>query len=555
MEDHILEYWQAIQEGTENVGKWVRLLYAKIVASLEDGTYIFDGQKAARAIRFVERYIRHNKGPLAPKRLKLSLWQKAFLSILYGVVDQDGYRHFREVLLVVGRKMGKTLLAAAIMAYEAYLDGEFGSEIYCVAPKLEQSDLVYAAFEFSMEQSPELKRRTEKRKRGYNIPSKNATVRKVAFSEKKADGFSPMLTVCDELAAWPAQRGLRQYEVMVSGTGARNEPITLGISSSGYVDDGIYDELFKRGTRFLQGDGRETRLLPVLYTIDDIELWDDLEELRKSLPGLGVSVKETFIRDQIEIARESLSKKAEFLTKFCNIKQNSSQAWLPSHVVTAAGGEPLSLDTFRSSYCVVGIDLSQTRDLTACVAIIERDGELYVFAQFFLPSGRLEAAIARDGIPYDIYVERGLLTLSGDNFVDYKDCYNWVTNLVQDYEILPLKIGYDRYSAQYLVNDLKAFGFQTDDVYQGDNLWPVIEETRGLIEDGKVHIGDNDLLKIHLLNSAVQMNIQRGRGRLVKVAATEHIDGAAALLDAMTVRQKWAGEIGEQLRNKRERTA
>lgn len=555
MEDHILEYWQAIQEGTENVGKWVRLLYAKIVASLEDGTYIFDGQKAARAIRFVERYIRHNKGPLAPKRLKLSLWQKAFLSILYGVVDQDGYRQFREVLLVVGRKMGKTLLAAAIMAYEAYLDGEFGSEIYCVAPKLEQSDLVYAAFEFSMEQSPELKRRTEKRKRGYNIPSKNATVRKVAFSEKKADGFSPMLTVCDELAAWPAQRGLRQYEVMVSGTGARNEPITLGISSSGYVDDGIYDELFKRGTRFLQGDSRETRLLPVLYTIDDIELWDDLEELRKSLPGLGVSVKETFIRDQIEIARESLSKKAEFLTKFCNIKQNSSQAWLPSHVVTAAGGEPLSLDTFRSSYCVVGIDLSQTRDLTACVAIIERDGELYVFAQFFLPSGRLEAAIARDGIPYDIYVERGLLTLSGDNFVDYKDCYNWVTNLVQDYEILPLKIGYDRYSAQYLVNDLKAYGFQTDDVYQGDNLWPVIEETRGLIEDGKVHIGDNDLLKIHLLNSAVQMNIQRGRGRLVKVAATEHIDGAAALLDAMTVRQKWAGDIGEQLRNKRERTA
>ena len=555
MENHILEYWQAIQKGTESVGKWVRLLYEKIVAGMEDGTYIFDVQKAARAIRFIERYIRHNKGPLAPKRLKLSLWQKAFLSILYGVVDQDGYRQFREVLLVVGRKMGKTLLAAAIMAYEAYLDGEFGSEIYCVAPKLEQSDLVYAAFEFSMEQSPELKRRTEKRKRGYNIPSKNATVRKVAFSEKKADGFSPMLTVCDELAAWPAQRGLRQYEVMVSGTGARNEPITLGISSSGYVDDGIYDELFKRGTRFLQGDSRETRLLPVLYTIDDIELWDDLEELRKSLPGLGVSVKETFIRDQIEIARESLSKKAEFLTKFCNIKQNSSQAWLPSHVVTAAGGEPLSLDNFRSSYCVVGIDLSQTRDLTACVAVIERDGELYVFAQFFLPAGRLDAAIARDGIPYDIYVERGLLTLSGDNFVDYKDCYNWVTNLVEDYEILPLKIGYDRYSAQYLVNDLKAYGFQTDDVYQGDNLWPVIEETRGLIEDGKVHIGDNDLLKIHLLNSAVQMNIQRGRGRLVKVAATEHIDGAAALLDAMTVRQKWAGEIGEQLRNKRERTA
>ena len=553
MENHILAYYQAIQDGTEVVGKWVRLLYERIVADLEAGRYLFDPQKAARAIRFVERFIRHNKGPLAPKRLKLSLWQKAFFSVLYGCVDAQGLRIYREVLLVVGRKMGKTLLAAAILAYEAYLDGEFGSEIYCVAPKLDQSDLVYAAFEFSMQRSPELAKRTEKRKRGYNIPSTNTTVRKVAFSEKKADGYSPMLTVCDELAAWPAQRGLRQYEVMVSGTGARQEPITLGISSSGYVDEGIYDELFKRGTRFLNGDSREKRLLTVLYTIDDINRWDDLQELRKSLPGLGVSVSEDFILGQIDIAQESLSKKAEFLTKFCNIKQNSSQAWLPAHVVEAASGAPLRLEDFRSSYCVVGIDLSQTRDLTAAVAVIEREGELYVFAQFFLPAGRLEECIARDGLPYDIYVERGLLTLSGESFVDYMDFYCWVVSLVEKYDVLPLNVGYDRYSAQYLVNDLKTYGFQTDDVYQGDNLWPVIEETRGMIEEGRVHIGDNDLLKVHLLNSAIQMNVQRGRGRLVKVAVGEHIDGAAALLDAMTVRQKWAAEIGAQLKNLRKK--
>lgn len=553
MKDYIREYHQAIQAGTVTVGKWIRLLYERVVSDLDTGAYRLDVAKADRAIRFIERFMRHNKGPLAPRRLKLQLWQKAFLTILYGCVDAQGLRIYREVLLVVGRKMGKTLLAAAILAYEAYLDGEYGSEIYCVAPKLDQSDLVYAAFEFSMQQSPELRKRTEKRKRGYNIPSTNTTVRKVAFSEKKADGYSPMLTVCDELAAWPAARGLKQWEVFVSGTGARLEPITLGISSAGYVDEGIYDELVRRGTRFLNGDSRERRLLPVLYMIDDVNRWDDLEELRKSLPGMGVSVSEEFVRDQIEIARESLSKKAEFLTKFCNIKQNSSQAWLPAHVVEATSGAHLRLEDFRSSYCVVGIDLSQTRDLTAVVAVIERKEELYVFAQFFLPKGRLEDCIARDGLPYDIYVERGLLTLSGENYVDYKDCYDWVVRLVREYEILPLKIGYDRYSAQYLVDDLKTFGCQTDDVFQGDNLWPVIEETRGLIEDGKVHIGDNDLLKVHLLNSAIQMNAQRGRGRLVKVAINEHIDGAAALLDAMTVRQKWAGEIGGQLKNKREK--
>lgn len=552
MENYIFAYYQGIRDGSITVGKWVRLLYERIVSGIDDGSYRFDIKKADRAIRFIEKFMRHNKGPLAPGFLKLALWEKAFISVLFGILDDTGRRLFREVLLVVGRKCGKTLLCSAIITYEAYLDGEFGSEIYCVAPKLDQSDLVYAAYEFTMERTPEFAKRTQKRKTGYLIPSTNATIRKIAFSEKKADGYSPALTVADELASWPAARGLRQYEVMVSGTGAREEPITLGISSSGYVDDGIYDELFKRGTRFLNGDSREKRLLPVLYTIDDLDKWDDINELRKSLPGLGISVSVDFILSQIDIANESLSKKAEFLTKFCNIKQNASQAWLPAQVVNKASGDHLELADFRSSYCVVGIDLSQTRDLTAAVAVIERGGELYVFAQFFLPRNRLAEATARDGIPYAIYAQRGLLTLSGENYVDYKDCFAWCKALVEEYEILPLWIGYDRYSAQYLINDLKTYGFHVDDVYQGDNLWPVIEETRGLLEDGKIHIGDNDLLKIHLLNSAVKMNTERGRGKLVKITPNDHIDGVAALLDGLTVRQKWAGEIGERLKNEDE---
>ena len=120
---------------------------------------------------------------------------------------------------------------------------------------------------------------------------------------------------------------------------------------------------------------------------------------------------------------------------------------------------------------------------------------------------------------------------------------------MEEFEILPLKVGYDRYSAQYLVQDMEAYGFQMDDVYQGENLYPVIQEMQGLLEDHMLHIGSNDLLKIHLLNSAVKVSTERGRGKLVKLSPNDHIDGTAALLDALTVRQKWYGEIGEQLRN------
>ena len=548
--NYILSYYQQINDGQIVVGQWVSLFYERIITGIEDKTYVFNQQKANRAIKFIETFCRHNKGKLAPKPFKLSLWEKAFISCLFGIVDKKGKRQFREVALFVGRKCGKTLLAAAIMSYVTYVDGEFGSEIYCVAPKLDQADLVYSAFEFTKDKNPDLAKRTRKRKNDYIIDSTNTTVKKIAFNEKKADGYSPMLTVADEMSSWPAERGLKQWEVMTSGTGARSEPITLAISSGGYVNDGIYDELFKRGTRFLKGEGADQRLLPLFYTIDDIEKWDDINELRKSIPGLGESVTIQFILDEINVARDSLSKKTEFLCKYCNLKQNSSQAWLDTKTIGKCFGEHLELEDFRSSYCVAGIDLSQTTDLTAATIIIERDGQLYVFAKFWLPAEKIDDAIAKDGVPYNLYIKRGLLEPSGDNFIDYHDCYQWLVDMIEKYEILPLKVGYDRYSAQYLVQDLKTYGFQTDDVYQGDNLWGVLQEMEGLFKDGIVHMGDNDLLKIHLLNSAIKMNAERGRGRLIKLSPKDHIDGCAALSDAFCVRQKWFNEIGDRLANR-----
>lgn len=548
-ENFLLAYYQQIEDGSVTVGRWIRLLYEWLIAGIERGDFYFNQRKANRAIKFFEAFVRHNKGKLAPGRLKLELFQKAALSAIYGIVDEDGLRQFKEIAWFEGRKQGKTLIASGAISYTAYADGEFGSEIYCVAPKLDQSDLVFSAFEFTKDKNPELLKRTKKRKTDYILPATNTTIKKIAFNEKKADGYNPMLTVCDEISSWPGDRGLKQYEVMVSGTGARKEPITLSISSGGYVNEGIYDELFKRGTRVLLGDSNEKHFLPIFYTIDDPNKWDDINELRKSLPGLGVTVPYQFILDEIEIARESLSKKTEFLTKYCCIKQSSSQAWLPAHIVEAASGEPLRLEDFRNSYAIAGLDLSRTTDLTAAVVLIQRAGHIYAFAKFWLPGEKIQEAAARDGLPYDLYIKRGLLEPSGDNFVDYKDCYRWFTQLIEEYQIYPLMVGYDRYSAQYLIQDLKAYGFQTDDVFQGFNMTPAINMTEGMLRDGTLHIGDNDLLKVHLLDSALKRDNDTERSKLVKLRKYGHIDGTAALLDAMIVRDKWWSELGDRLIN------
>ena len=547
MTSPIVDYQEAIESGAVTVGRWVRLFYAYVVSGLLEKRFFYDPRKANRAIRFIENFCHHCEG--RDDLLKLELWQKALVAVIFGVVDVDGNRQFREVLLVVGRKNGKSLLAAAIIACALITDGEYGAKIYCVAPKLAQADIVYSAFWQTVRKEPELAAMIRARKSDYYLEETNSSVMKIAFNSKKSDGFNPHVTVCDEIASWPGEKGLRQYEVMTSAGGARRQPLTLSVTTAGYENEGIYDELMKRSTSLLMGTSSETRLAAFLYMIDDVAKWDDLEELRKSNPNLGVSISEDYLREQIRIAYGSLSKKAEFLTKHCNIKQNSAVAWLSGPDIEALCGEALDLKQFRHCYCVGGIDLSRTTDLTACVVVIEKGGKLYVFAHFFLPRNKLQEASDRDELPYGLYAQQGILTLSGENFVDYRDCYNWFVKLIREYQIYPLKIGYDRYSSQYLVQDLATYGFHMDDVNQGYNLTPVIHETEGLILDETIRIGDNTLLKVHLCNSALQKDNQTERCKLIKINAVDRIDGCAALLDAMTVRQKGYKDIGAQLKN------
>lgn len=549
MNNYILEYYQGIKDGSIIVGKWVRLWYEYLITGLQEKKFFYSARHARAAILFIETFMHHSEGALAPGLLKLELWQKAIVSTIFGILDKNGYRQFREIIIICGRKNGKSLFMSAISEYMAYCD-DYGGQIYYAAPKLQQAQICFNAFWQAVQQEKELNDRARKRRTDIYIADRNTTVQPLAFNARKSDGFNVNLCIADEISSWSGPNGIKFYEVIRSSFGARRQPMLLSISTAGYETGGIYDELIKRGTRVLLGGSRETRLAPILYMIDDIEKWNDINELAKANPNLGVSVSVDYMIEEIAIAEESLTKKAEFLAKYCNVKQNSSQAWLTTKdIEKCCSDEEFTPDMFRSSYCVGGIDLSQTTDLTACCAVIEKGGELYVLSKFFLPAEKIEEASARDGLPYDIYVKRGLLQLSGDNFIDYNDCYKWFTDLVEQYEIYPLQIGYDKYCAQYLRQQCETYGFHMDSVFQGENLTPVIREVEGQIKNGIVHIGNNDLLKIHFLNSALKVNSESARVKLIKLNATSHIDGMAAVLDAFTVRQKWYGEIGQQLKN------
>ncbi len=551
--NYIYIYYQQIKDGSVTVGQWIERWYEIVVHGLENKSWYFDQHKANRAIAFIQQYCRHHEGVLAPQLITLEVWQKALISVLFGVVDGDGLRQFRECLVVVGRKNGKTLLDAAIACYMMVADGEFGGRAYFTATKLDQARLAYEAFYQMIKRDPRLCQLAKKRRTDVYFADTNCSAMPIAFSEKKNDGLNPSFVSLDELASWHGAAGLKCYEVFKSALGSRKQPLMFGITTAGYEIDGIYDELIKRATALLKGTSKETRFAPFLYMIDDIEKWNDIEEVKKANPNLGVSVSVDYILEEIIIAETSLSKRAEFICKNCCLKRSSSMAWFDSRLVDGLFGCQYTLEDFRGTYCLGGLDLSQCRDLTSACVLIQRGGVIYIFAHFWLPRERLADAIAEDDVPYEIMIDKGFLSLSGDSYVDYHDVYNWFTMLVEEYQIYPLVIGYDRYSAQYLIQDLERYGFHMESVFQGFNLSGIEDNLEGMMADGTIKAGnENSLLKIHFADAAQQIESStsvHSRKKLVKISKNAHVDGVAGVLDALCMRQNHWAELADRLAN------
>ncbi|MCL2248666.1 MAG: terminase large subunit [Oscillospiraceae bacterium] len=548
-DNYIFEYHAKLKSGEITAGKWIKKVYAHLAKNIKSGQYLFNANFANASIQFIETMCHHSQG--RNDLLKLELWQKAMISAIFGIVDADGLRVFREIIVIIGKKNGKSLLAAAILALMTFFDGEYGAQSFCVAPKLEQTDAVYKCFHEMTKSSETLQSYSLKRRSDIYVPSLNSYVKPLAFNYKKADGFNPHCVVNDELGAWIGDGGIKQYKALKSGSGARKQPLIFNITTAGYANDGIYDDLVLRSTRFLKGGSNEVRLLPFLYMIDDEKKWNDIDELKKANPNMGVSVPESYFREEMAVAEISPAMMSEYLTKYCNIKQNSSVAWLTTGAIQKAWklGAGKKLEDFKGCSAVGGLDLSKTTALTSSAAQIERKGKIYSFTQFFMPEDKVAILQEVDGVRYDKYIREGILTVSGKSQVNYKDVLNWFLWLRDEYKIYFPKIGYDRYSAGYLVNDLISAGFDVDDVIQGTNLMPVIDEFEGIINDGKFAIVDNDLLAIHFLNTAMKQDGLTRRFRPVQIAQRAKIDGFVSNICAMTVRQKHYEEIKYYLSN------
>lgn len=543
------EYKERILSGEDVVGKWMLLNLQYVEKGLANGDFFYDSKRAELKIQYIENFCSHVEGKTS--KLILEPWEKYYIACMFGLVDKNGTRQFKEFPTIMGRKNGKSLLGAAIESAVGFTESEAGMQIYNIAPKLDQAKIIYNTLFQMIEKMPSLANRVKRRRTDIYYPKKNCRWIPLAFSSKKSDGFNPYCTIFDEFAAWEGEAGKKMYDVMLSAGGARKAPLYLPLSTANYIDDGLYDELFVRGTSILLGTSTEKRMLPFFYMIDDIEKWDEMDEIRKAMPNLGVSVSYQYIEDEIVKAHNSMSYRSEFITKYCNIKQNSVEALFSAKDIDKTKCDRLRFEDFHGMWGVGGIDLSQTTDLTAASVVIRVDGKDYVFTHFWLPTNKIDELEERDKIPYRKFISLGFMSPSGENFVKYEDVSQWFERLRKQYKIYCVVVGYDRYSSQYLVDEMEKHGYKMDDVLQGTNLTPVINEFTGYVRDGTVMTGTNGLLQTHMSCVALKKVAEDNRVRMVKVDQRKHIDGYASVIDAYCVRQKWWETYKYRLENKR----
>lgn len=531
-------YLKAIHEGKAVVSEPVRMVYERLEAEQADKSckYRFDLKLGLHAIEFIETFCRHYEGELAGQLVKLDLWQKAFIQTLFGWVEKKTkLRRFREFLLLVARKNGKSMLSACIMVYMLVADGEAGAQCVSIATKYDQAAIVYKTARKIIEQDPELEALVRPIVGGMEFKLTNSTMKALASKSKTLDGLNLHYCSCDELHA---QEDRNLYDVTKQGMKARKQPIYGSITTAGFAREGIYDSMFEYALSVANGTVVDDRFLPMLYMLDDREEWTKPEAWQKANPGLGTIKSKQQLSDDVERAKNDPSYLPTLLVKDFNIQESAASAWLPFSVLK---NEEVAPDEYlNKTYAIGGCDLSATTDLTCATLLIKRpkDPKFYVLQQYFLPKSRVEQieTQGRKEAPYRLWAKQGHLTLCDTATVDYNAVTEWFVKMVQERDIRPLWVCYDAALSGYWVPQMTDYGFDMERIRQGPVTWTYpMKRMKGLFEDGLIVYQNNPMLRWCLSNTAAKASNQRGIDSVQpeKITANRRIDGMVSLLNAM----------------------
>ncbi|HBR27919.1 MAG TPA: terminase large subunit [Firmicutes bacterium] len=530
--NYILQYWERIESNKELVSKRVYKQYKKLVSEIKSpGQFIFDEEKANRPIQFIESFCKHSKGEWAGKPVKLELFQKAYISALFGFIDKEtGFRRYRESLFLVARKNGKTSMMAAVALYMLIADGEAGAEVYSTATKRDQARILFDETHNMVKQSPYLSKHLKKRKSDIYFPLTLSKIQPLGKNSNTLDGLNAHCVIMDELHG-VTDRNL--YEVMRQSQSARRQPLLIMITTAGTVRECIFDDMYSYACNLADGNFEDDSFLPILYELDDREEWTDPAKWVKANPGLGVIKKTDDLIQKVERAKKNPKDVSGVLTKDFNIRDTVSRAWLTFDDIN--NEKTFDIRQFKNCYAIGGADLSITTDLTAATLLMmDKDTqERFIYQMYWLPRDNFEKRVEQDKIPYDKWLQRGLLRLCNGNSISYGDVTAWFLEMVNSYEITPLWIYYDSYSAKYWVEEMENHGFKMVRCIQGAKTLSLPMQMMGAdLQAKKINYSNSPILKWNLTNLGVETD---RNGNIVPIKAQSakmRIDGASSMLNA-----------------------
>lgn len=530
--NYLKAYLDAIEGGEIVVCKRIRKVYTRLVYEAENpGKYRFDEEKANRPIEFIERFCKHSKGEWAGQPVRLELFQKAFISALFGFVDsKTGFRKYREAFFMVARKNGKSTMLAGIALYMLLADGEAGAEVYSVATKKDQAKIIFDEVCHMVSQSPYLRKHIKKRKSDLYFSASMSKLQPLGKNSDTLDGLNSSCVILDEAHA-VKDRNL--YEVMKQSQSARTQPLFVTITTAGTVRECIFDDMYSYACKVADGVITDPTFLPIVYELDSKAEWKDPGAWFKPNPGLGRIKKLEDLMAKVERAKQSPKDLSGILCKDFNVRETLYNAWLDFDTIN--NESTFSLEDFRGCYAIGGADLSLTTDLTcATVLMLNPDTrERFVWQMYWLPEDNFNQRVAEEKIPYDKWREAGLVRLCRGNTIDYSDVTAWFLELVNEHGITPLWVYYDSWSARYWVEEMEGYGFKMERCIQGAKTLSLPMQNLGAdLQAKKVNYNNNPILKWCLTNTAVQ---EDRNGNIVPKKASspkQRIDGTASLLDA-----------------------
>lgn len=528
-------------KGAINSSYKVYRVYKEIVENIinnEESIWEYDSHKANHAIEFVENYCKHSKGKMGGKPFILEVWQKALVAATFGIVHKiSGLRKYKEVLLVVARKNGKSTLAAGIGLYMQLADGEPGAEIYACATKKDQAKIIWLESKRMVKKSKSLLRRVKPLVGELVADFNDSFFRPLGRDSDSLDGLNVHCALLDEIHAWTDKN---LYDVIVDGTTAREEPLIFITTTAGTVRECVYDIKYDEAERVINGyddkNGyRDDTLLPIIYELDSRLEWVDDECHIKANPGLGTIKRVDQLNNKVNKAKANPLLVKNLLCKDFNIRETSSEAWLTFEQIN--NDKKFDVLSLKPRYGVGGADLSSTTDLTCATILfkVPNNEEIYIMQMYFLPEDLLEKRVEEDKIPYDIWRDQGLLRTTPGNKVHYKHVTEWFLEIQNEYDIYIFSGGYDSWSANYWIEDMKnTFGQETwQEVIQGKKTLSGPMKNLGAdLEKKIINYNNNPILKWCLTNTAIDIDKNNNIQPIKTSNSRRRIDGLASLLNA-----------------------